>query len=112
VVVAFSILSAAIALYFQSIYDALVFSGSLGIVLLLVPVIAALFIPKANTTACLASMGCGFSVWVAMAWLQDVYPADLFGAITAAVVLPLVARGTRASDPPRPLVDSDHPVAP
>jgi Na+/proline symporter len=80
---------------------------SLELVAMVVPLIAAVWWPKANTTGALASLYCGAACWIAaLAWLPDA-AADVIGMAGGIVALIVVSLLTQKSDPPRGLVDAD-----
>lgn len=106
-VVVCALAAATAALYLESVYEALLFTGSIGFVGLLAPMLAALFWKKANRTGCLAAMYAGFVSWALFELTLEAYPADLFAAAFSAVVLVLVTHVSAENDPPNPLLDAD-----
>lgn len=94
-VVVIAAMSAVIAVYFQAAYHAILFSGSIGLVALVVPFAAGLFWKKATRRAALASMYTGLGSWIMLSSVQDAYPADLIAAFLGVVALVVVTVSTR-----------------
>ena len=111
-VLAIAILSLAIALYFQNVYDLMVNSWAVLLVSLFAPLTAGLYWKKANAPAALASIVVGLTAWIAFAYLQSECPADVIAAALSAATLIVVALATHKQSPPLPLTDLDgRPVA-
>jgi Na+/proline symporter len=104
--------SLGIALWAGTVYELMLDAFSLELVAMVVPLIAAVWWRKANTTGALASLYCGAACWfAAMALLPDL-AADIVGMAAGIVALVVVSLWTQKTDPPRGLADTDgKPVA-
>jgi SSS family transporter len=101
------VISLGIALWAGTVYELMLDAFSLELVAMVVPLIAAVWWPKANTTGALASLYCGAACWIAaLAWLPDA-AADVIGMAGGIVALIVVSLLTQKRDPPRGLVDAD-----
>jgi Na+/proline symporter len=101
------LISLGIALWAGTVYDLMLDAFSLELVAMVVPLIAAVWWKKANTTGALASLYCGAACWVAaLVWLPDA-AADVLGMAGGIIALIAVTLLTQKSDPPRGLVDAD-----
>lgn len=101
------LLSLGIALWAGTVYRLMLDAFSLELVAMVVPLIAAVWWPKANRTGALASLYCGAACWIAaLAWLPDA-AADVLGMAGGIIALVAVSLLTQKTDPPRPLADSD-----
>lgn len=106
------LISLGIALWAGTVYDLMLDAFSLELVAMVVPLIAAVWWKKANTTGALASLYCGAACWVAaLLWLPDA-AADILGMAGGIIALIVGSLLTQKSDPPRGLVDADaNPMA-
>jgi Na+/proline symporter len=106
------IASLGIALWAGTVYALMLDAFSLELVAMVVPLIAAVWWQKANTTGALASLYCGAACWVlALALLPDI-AADMVGMAAGIVALIVVSLWTQQTDPPRGLLDKGgKPVA-
>ncbi len=112
-VVVLGLVSLGLALYFQRIYDIMVGSWSVLLVSLFVPLLGGIYWRRANATAAIVAIVVGLVSWIALALLQDVWPADLLAALLAAVAFPVTAIATSRRDPPKPLQTLEgEPIAP
>jgi Na+/proline symporter len=101
------LLSLGIALWAGTVYELMLDAFALELVAMVVPLIAAVWWPKANTTGALASLYCGAACWVAaLVWLPDA-AADVVGMAGGIVALIVVSLLTQKTDPPRGLIDAD-----
>jgi SSS family transporter len=105
------VISIAIALEFQYIFNLILDANILGMAAIIVPFIFGVWWPKANRTGALSAMAAGLSAWlVTMAAMPD-WPADFIGLGTSLVAMLVVTPLTQRFDPPRPLADVDgNPV--
>ncbi len=105
------VLSLAIALWAGTVYELMLDAFSLELVAMVVPLIAAVWWPKANKTGALASLYSGATCWVlALVWLPEA-AADVLGMAGGIVALVTVSLLTQESDPPRQLTDAEgNPV--
>jgi Na+/proline symporter len=105
------VISIAIALEFQYIYNLILDANILGMAAIIVPFIFGVWWRKANRTGALSAMGAGLSAWlITMAVMPD-WPADFIGLGTSLLTMLVVTLLTQRSDPPRPLADVDgNPV--
>src|SRR5690606_8828578 len=101
------LISLGIALWAGTVYELMLDAFSLELVAMVVPLIAAVWWPKANRSGALASLYCGAACWVAaLVWLPDT-AADILGMAGGIVALILVSLLTQKADPPRDFVDAD-----
>lgn len=106
-VLAIGLISLGIALWAGTVYDLMLDAFSLELVAMVVPLIAAVWWAKANTTGALASLYCGAACWIAaLVWLPDA-AADVLGMAGGIVAMVVVTLVTQEADPPMGLVDSD-----
>ena len=99
------VVSIAIALEFQYVFNLILDANILGLAAIIVPYICGMWWPKANRTGALSAMVAGISTWLVTMAVMPAWPADFIGLgaslVTMLVVTPL----------PRPLVDADgNPV--
>ncbi len=99
------ILSLAVALKADRIFDLMLSSFEMPLVSLFVPFTAGIWWPRANARGALAAMIIGPAVWVLCLVLSPTLPAELVGLGASAFALVAVSLSTQASDPPLPLVD-------
>jgi SSS family solute:Na+ symporter len=101
------VLSLGAALWAGTVYELMLDAFALELVAMVVPLIAAVWWPKANTTGALASLYCGGTCWAAaLVWLPEA-AADVLGMAGGIVALVVVSLLTQEIDPPRQLTDSD-----
>lgn len=104
---AIGLISLGIALWAGTVYELMLDAFSLELVAMVVPLIAAVWWPKANKTGALASLYCGAACWVAaLLWLPDA-AADVLGMAGGILALIVATLLTQKTDPPRELVDTD-----
>jgi SSS family transporter len=89
-----ALLSLAIALYFQNVYELMVNSWAVLLVSLFAPLTAGLYWKKANGPAAVTSIIVGFAAWILFAYVQSEYPADLLATALAALSLVVVTLAT------------------
>ena len=120
-----------LALYFETVYKLIVFSGALQLCTIFAPFVLGFFWKKANSTGALASFFTGLVSWVvfflwvfpytkeanfepeiiqagvAMDWAiwDGLYISMVPSAIVAFAVMIIVSLATSQSDPPRPFPD-------
>jgi Na+/proline symporter len=105
------IVSIAIALEFQYVYDLILDANILGLAAIIVPYICGMWWSKANRTGALSAMAAGLSAWLVTMVVMPDWPADFIGLGTSLVAMLIVTPLTQRFDPPRPLVDIDgNPV--
>ena len=105
------IASLGIALWAGTVYELMLDAFSLELVAMVVPLIAAVWWKKANTTGALASLYCGAAVWLLSLRLLPDLAADVIGMAAGIAALIVVSLWTQNTDPPRGLVDTDgNPV--
>jgi SSS family solute:Na+ symporter len=101
------VLSLGAALWAGTVYELMLDAFALELVAMVVPLIAAVWWPKANTTGALASLYCGGTCWAAaLVWLPEA-AADVLGMAGGIVALVVVSLLTQEIDRPRQLTDSD-----
>ena len=131
-----TVVSLALALWLQVIYNLMVIAWSVLLVSLFAPYAAAYWWKKATRSGALAAFFGGFAVWVItyfiylpgtkeanlgileegvvyMDWAiwDSVYISSVWGFIASVVLLIVVSLATQKSDPPLPLLDMDgNPV--
>lgn len=103
-VVVLGLVSLALALYFQRIYDIMVGSWSVLLVSLFMPLLAGVYWRRANATSAVVAIVAGLASWLMLSLVQDAWPADLFAAFIAAAALVATALLSGGRDRPRPLV--------
>lgn len=105
------LISLGIALWAGNVYDLMLDAFSLELVAMVVPLIAAVWWQKANTTGALASLYGGATVWLLTLQLFPDVAADVIGMAAGIIALIVVSLWTQKTDPPRGLVDTDgNPV--
>ena len=106
------VISIAIALEFQYVFDLILDANILGMAAIIVPFIVGVWWTRANRTGALASMAAGLSAWMITLFAAPRLPADFIGLGASLVTMLVVTSLTQRIDPPRPLVDSEGtPVA-
>ena len=105
------IISIAVALKFQVVFDLMLDANVLGLAAIIVPFICGVWWKKANRTGALCAMAAGLSAWLLTLYFAPTLPADFIGLGASLVTMLVVTPLTQAFDPPRGLVDSEsHPV--
>lgn len=120
----------AIALYFETVYRLIVFSGSLQLCTVFAPFVLGFFWKKANSKGAVASFFSGIASWIAFFLLvfpytreanfeEEIIEAGLAldwaiwdglyismvpAAIVSIVVMVIVSKRTQESDPPKPFI--------
>jgi Na+/proline symporter len=93
-VVFVALASTGLACMKSNIYELVGESSALSLVCLFVPLVAGLWIPRANTTGALLSMSLGLVTWLAFLFFELTFPAILAGffAGTLGMCLGIVAK--------------------
>ena len=106
-----AIISIAIAMKVQYVFDLILDANILGMASIIVPFIMGVWWTKANRTGALSAMAVGLSAWLVTMLLMPAWPADFIGLGASLVTMLVVTPLTQKLDPPRPLVDHEgNPV--
>ena len=106
-----AIVSIAIAMKFQVVFDLVLDANILGMAAIIVPFIMGVWWTKANRTGALSAMAEGLAAWLGTMLLMPSWPADFIGLGTSLGTMLVVTPLTQKIDPPRPLIDSEgNPV--
>jgi Na+/proline symporter len=84
-VVVMAVLATSLAFHSGNIYDLVAESSILGAVSILVPLLFALFVPRASATGALAAMACGLLayLWFSQVWVDFPVPPLFVGMIAS-----------------------------
>ena len=102
-----AIISIAIALKFQVVFDLVLDANILGMAAIIVPFIMGVWWTKANRAGALSAMAVGLSAWISTMLVMPSWPADFIGLAACLLTMLVVTPLTQRIDPPRPLVDSE-----
>jgi Na+/proline symporter len=105
------LISIAIAMKIQVVFDLMVDANILGLAAIIVPFIMGVWWKKANGAGAIAAIIAGLSAWLFTLFTAPNLPADFIGLAASIVTMLIVTPLTQKIDPPRDLRDSDgHPM--
>jgi SSS family transporter len=101
------LISIAIAMKIQVVFDLMVDANILGLAAIIVPFVMGVWWKKANSTGAIAAIVAGLSAWLFTLFTAPNLPADFIGLAASIVTMLIVTPLTQESDPPRELRDTD-----
>ncbi len=101
------LISIAIAMKIQVVFDLMVDANILGLAAIIVPFIMGVWWKKANSVGATAAILAGLSAWLVTLFTAPQLPADFIGLGASFVTMLVVTPLTQRLDPPRELHDSD-----